>query len=141
MHKNSLISILIIFIVSGCAAPGQVKNQAKNIMGDGPCYNLFTANGMWDYQWDCNDLSARCIFALAKDNNGKQACAFMRHTELQNNSMIVLDGATQTQLESGAVARCENFRKQNNVDSACKVFAKNNEIVWEDFKDRKIEFK
>lgn len=110
-------------------------------MGYGPCYDLFTANGMWDYQWDCNDLSAKCIFALAKDNNGKQACAFIRHTELQNNSMIVLDGATQTQLEAGAVARCENFRRQNNVDSACKVFAKNNEIVWEDFKERKIEFK
>jgi hypothetical protein len=43
-------------------------------------------------------------------------------------------------VEAVALTKCEEYKKKNNATNygACKIFAKQNEIIWEDYKKRML---
>ena len=85
---NKYFFVLLVFL-SGCAATGEVKTKANQIMTDGACYNLFVDNGFASYQHCTNQFAPKCVFALASDNKNQQTCAFARKWELVDNLCVV----------------------------------------------------
>lgn len=138
---NKFLLLILIFI-SGCAAPGHVKDKAKAIMGDGACYNLFNNGQLGSYQHCTHQLGGRCVFALSLDKSNKsiQACGFARGTELLDNMCVINCLPTWAQLESLAIARCEETRLKSNIKSTCSIFARDNNILWGDDRKNDVNF-
>lgn len=133
--------LVILVFLSGCAATGEVKNKATQIMGGSSCYELFVNNSMASYQHCTHQIAPTCVFALAVDNQNRQACSFARKWELFDNLCLVNCNPTWTQVEALALSRCEEARaKTGNVNAPCKVFSRNNEIVWDEYKNKNVEF-
>lgn len=134
--------ILVFILLAGCAAPGNVKDKAQLIMGNSSCYKLFVDNGFMSYQHCTHQISPHCVFAMAKNSQSQQVCAIARKLELEDNLCLINCEATLTQIEALAISRCEQLKASypdfNGV--ACKVFARNNDIVWDDYK-KDVEFK
>jgi hypothetical protein len=139
MHK---LFFLLFLLLASCAAPGVVKDKAATVMGNSTCYDLFVDNGFMSYQHCTHQISPKCVFAMAKNSEGKQACAFARKLELVDNLCVVNCDATLTQIEALALSRCEEAKAKlpefKNVP--CKVFAHNNDLLWEDYK-KDVQFK
>jgi len=136
--------LLIIFIMlSSCAAPGPVKEKAQNILS-GACYNLFVDNGVGSYQMCTHQFTQHCVFTLAMDKSDRasQVCSFARGSELLDEFCLVGCSPTNAQVEALAVKRCEEFKAKSAIknDAPCKIFAINNDIVWDDkAKDAKFQ--
>ena len=130
-----------LFIL-GCAAPGQVKEKAASTL-QGKCYDIFVDSSHMGYQHCAHQISTKCAFALSKDKNdpGKQVCSTALWWELIDNLCVINCKPTQTQVESLALSRCEALRDKNgSFNEPCKIFARNNEIIWEDSKKEDVKF-
>jgi hypothetical protein len=140
--KKLLLLLLSILITACAGAPGPVKEKAHNILNGGACYNLFIKTGHGSYQ-DCSAaIGANCIFALVKDSQNNQACGHTMFAELVDNFCIVGCSPTSAQEEALALSRCEEAKKKFsvNINAPCKIFAINNNIVWEEEgKDAKFQ--
>lgn len=137
------ISTILLLGLAGCAAPGNVKDQASLIMGNSSCHALFVDNGFASYQHCTHQFSPKCVFVLAKDSSNNQSCAFARKWELVDNLCVINCSPTITQVEALALSRCEEAKSKMNVDPStpCKVFAHNNDIVWDNYKKDDASFK
>ena len=132
--KKLILLLLVLLFMTGCSgAPGPVKEQANNILKGGACYNLFTQTGYGSYQ-DCSAaIGANCAFALVNDSQGNQACGHTKFAELVDNFCLVGCAPTNAQVEALALSRCEEakIKFSVNINAPCKIFAINNDIVWE----------
>lgn len=139
---NKILPLIFLLVLVGCAAPGNVKDKANSIMGDSSCHALFINNDFASYQHCTHQFSPKCVFALAKDSSNNQSCAFARKWELVDNLCVLNCGATITQIEALALSRCEEAKSKMNVDpsSPCKVFAHNNDIIWDSYKKDDTNF-
>lgn len=137
--KTGSLLLLSIFLYA-CAAPGHVKDKAQQIMGSGTCYQLFTGSSLGSYQHCTHQLGGRCVFALAIDKNSSsnQACSFARGLDLLDHTCVFNCLPTWAQLEALAIARCEQYRK--NVSNSCEIFARDNEIIWQNYKTNDVNF-
>ena len=136
MKKNSLISILIIFIVSGCAAPGHIKEEAQKVL-NGECLEIFlngTPNQGYQYQAQ-SPAAGNPVFAFAKLKGGGGVCA--KADDLWDLPAQNCKGFNCAhpweEIEAVALARCEVYLKKIEPDSAarCKIYARGNNIVWD----------
>ena len=141
-----LSSFLIMFVISGCASlPREIGNQANKILSPS-CYALFSDTGFKKYQHAVfvsygDTFGPQAAFAFAMDGNGASSCGYSTQWALVDNLCLSDCGASQTELEAHALSLCEDSRKKNNVKSACKIFAINNNIVWDNYKNQEDEFK
>jgi hypothetical protein len=131
---NRLLLLLIIFIVSGCAAPGPVKEKAASFL-KGACYEKFVDGSLGGYQHYANMLyKPKVAFALSDDKSGAQICAFAWRREVTDDFWT--EDASWEKIEALALSRCEDFRLKNNGSAApCKIYTRNNEIVWDQYKN------
>jgi hypothetical protein len=138
MKKSSLISILIIFIASGCAAPGPLKEKAASFLR-GACYDKFVESGWYSYQHLANmPINPKVAYALSADSNGAQSCGAAWRREVTDDFWT--EDASWEKIEALALSRCEDFRLKNNASSSpCKIYARNNEIVWDQYKNENFK--
>jgi hypothetical protein len=124
---KKIILILILFTY-GCAAPQIVKEKASSILSP-VCYDLFTDSGLLRYQNLAHQFRGKAVFAYGKDNAGS-VCAYASISEAPDLYSL-FDPPKWSTIETLALGKCEAKRKEGGlVNSPCKVFARNNEIVW-----------
>lgn len=132
------ISILIVLLIAGCAAPQVTQSQVQSLL-TGQCKDLFLNTSLGSYQHVVTQISGKAVFALAEDKKtGLQKCAMGRSNVDVGSQAWGLAGnaVTWEQLESIAIARCESIK---SINEPCLIFAKNNEIVWK--KKSYVDFK
>jgi len=112
-----------IFFMFGCAAPSQVKDKAASILNP-PCYEYFTNGSLGGYQLFAHQFSPMVALAYAQDFPGGPAVCWGA------NKHEVLT-PTWDRVETLAIARCEDAKIKANstIKAACKIFARNNDIV------------
>jgi hypothetical protein len=120
---------LLVSLFAGCTAPPLVKEQAAQIL-KGQCLDLFLNGSLGGYQHVVHEIAGKAVFALGiDDKTGRQRCGIGRSNVDVGQQALGLSGnaVSWEQLESIAIARCEA-----SVSSGlpCKVFARNNDIVW-----------
>ena len=126
-----MISFFGVSTISGCAMTQEIKSKASKHL-EGECLELFTTGFEYGYYLSnslANSMSGalqpKGVFALAKDPNGRYACA------IKNNRRGTDSGASWEELEREALVRCEVNRRQFNVNAPCVVFARGLNIVYE----------
>ena len=127
--------LLIIFIVSGCATPGPFPKEKAALFLKGACYQLFIGA----YQSYTNILwIPKAAYALSADSNGAQSCAMAWRREVTDDFWT--EDASWEKIEALALSRCEDYKLKNNTSSSpCKIYARNNEIVWDQYKNEKFK--
>jgi hypothetical protein len=142
-NMNRLNIFLILFVcLTGCSASLAVKEKAQQTL-NGECYELFTKSGIGTYQQCSNALAnVRCAFALSIEKNNSQFCGYATRMELNDGLCLKDCTATWEQIEALALTRCEAMKKSHNSTNtnACKVFARNNEIIWNGSQSGDIKF-
>ncbi len=136
--KIFFASITTLFILSGCAAPAAVQQQASTVL-IGSCKELFLSSSFGGYQHVAAQIGGKAVFALAIDEASKtQACGVGRSNTDAGRMTFGLagSGVSWEQLEAIAIARCETNKR---FSAPCTVFAKNNEIVWK--QGAKVDFR
>jgi len=117
--------------------PPDVKSKAQSILGDGKCFLIFTDDRLQHYQHIAQ--RARAVFALAKDQTG-QACGWAStrwgdvsdyKVDLAKPASVFRNTTTDEKLEAVAIARCESARQDTSIKSPCRIFARGNEVVWD----------
>ncbi len=132
MNVKILATILAISsLLAGCAAPPQVVEQASKILL-GECKELFLSQKNGGYQHVAQiHANGKAVFALAQEN-GSQKCGMARSGfDLPAQGKFFETPGNSSgweQLEVIAISRCE--QQSSAIKSSCKVFARNNEIVW-----------
>jgi hypothetical protein len=127
----SLTAALLGAMVAGCATPPQVVNEAQRYLR-GECLELFTSQKMGGYQHIAQvHVQGKAVFAMA-ESNGLQKCGVARSSiDLPAQGSIFQTPGSASgweQLEAIAISRCEE--KTRSIKVPCKIFARNNEIVW-----------
>lgn len=130
MRTQFLIFAASSFLM-GCAAPPQVVEQASKIL-IGECKELFLSQKNGGYQHVAQiHANGKAVFAIAQAN-GLQKCGMARSGfDLPAQGKFFDTPGSSSgweQLEVIAISRCE--QQSSAVKSSCKVFARNNEIVW-----------
>lgn len=115
--------ILSALLVSGCAVTPSQTTELQKYLGE-PCYELITKPGVANYKYHATHFFplVHSYFALASDGKDRQVCSFSTTTEglgRDNHNKIV------------ALSRCESLRSQYGIQSPCRIFAKNYEIVYD----------
>lgn len=131
MKNQVLITAFCCFILSGCATPPQVVNEAQKYLR-GECLELFTSQKLGGYQHVAQvHAQGKAVFAMA-ESNGLQKCGLARSGfDLPTQGSIFQTPGGSSgweQLEAIAISRCEE--KTRSIKSPCKIFARNNDIVW-----------
>ena len=126
-HKTALFAVTTASLM-GCAGvpPAQVQSAVDTYLRS-TCKELFLATGYPNYQHFAQIvIASKAVFALAQDESGEQKCGIGRNgIDIRGASTA---GVTWEQVEAVAVAKCE--AAGSTVKTPCKVFARNNEIVW-----------
>ena len=127
MKKVLAITISTLFLFGCASAPKAVKDEATKTLY-GSCLDLFLSSM---YQMKIVET----VFALAYDTKDNQACGYAWITELYDGKDCVFDckeKTTSAEVDAMAIGRCEDYKKRigSNVKAQCKVFARNNDIVW-----------
>ena len=128
LNLGNLLVLLSISSISGCAAPTATRVQAAGVLR-GECLKLFTDGSLGSYQHVTHQLMGKVVFALGVDpDTGTQRCGIGR-SYMDAGQRVAGFGspATWEQLEAVAIARCEASATSR---APCRVFARNNEIVW-----------
>ena len=137
MAKISKTFLLFFATLSGCAAPLAIENSVTGILNS-ECKELFVKGGMGSYQHFANQICPRAVFALSIAPDGSQKCAYSRN---RIDGIDCSSGGSEdnawAQSEAIAIARCDAV--SSSIKNSCKVFARNNNIVWG--KTREIDFK
>jgi hypothetical protein len=125
------ITIAIVSTLMGCAAPQQVVEQASKIL-IGECKELFLSQKNGGYQHVAQiHANGKAVFAFAQEN-GLQKCGMARSGfDLPAQGKLFETPGSSSgweQLEVIAISRCE--QQSSSIKTSCKVFARNNEIVW-----------
>ena len=122
-------ALLSLSAVTGCAAPARVQQEAGLVL-KGQCKDLFLNGSLGGYQHVVHEIAGKAVFALGVDERtGQQRCGIGRSNVDVGSQAFGLSGNSVSweQLESIAIARCESSGRSG---SPCKVFARNNDIVW-----------
>lgn len=131
MLLKSFFPLVVVGILTGCAASQQVVDKIGNSLR-GECRDAFLRGGSGSYQHVATvHVNGKAVFALADDGSGNQKCGYARSGfDLGTNAILETPGGASGwgQLEAIAIARCEAVT--SSVKSPCKIFARNNEIVW-----------
>jgi hypothetical protein len=116
-----LLIMSTFVVLTGCSTPQQaIPKIDKFLVGN--CRTFMTSTNIYDYQYTVQSPLGRGVFAIAYDGK-TQVCA----------SATVRDGERDWgRLEVLALSRCEERKKNSSVTAACKVFARDFEIVWEE---------
>jgi hypothetical protein len=131
--------LILILILTGCAAPGPVKEKANNILKP-VCYEKFIDNSLGSYQHFAHQFSPKVVFAYAEDASS-YVCGDAYWGELVDNMCLVGCSPTWSQIEALALSRCESAKSPSfDKKKPCKLFARNNEIVWEEYKKEDAKF-
>ncbi len=143
-NKFSLFILAVLILISGCA-PAQVKEKAKQTL-NGSCYELFTETGLYSYQICANPINPlvklKCAFALSIETDGSQFCGKAISWELNDPYCLKDCEPTWEQIEATALARCDAEKKSRNISNtnSCKIFARSNEIIWNEGQGADIKF-
>jgi len=133
---NRLLLLLIIFIVSGCAAPGHIKEEAQKVL-NGECLEIFldgTPNQGYQYQAQ-SPAAGNPVLAVAIVRGNLNVCAkaddlwdLPKHSCKGFNCDLPWE-----EIEAVALARCEVHLKkvEPNSSARCKIYARGNNIVWD----------
>ena len=122
-----IFNLLIIFILTGCAASKEVRDEA-NIHLHGQCLEMFLASGVGQYQYVANSPTGRVAFALASDANG-QSCGMATNMYSDTTESVLFSMPNVDRMEALAIQRCEQ-RKSASIKAHCRTFARGSEIVW-----------
>lgn len=136
---------LVILLLWSCSASLAVKEKAQQTL-NGVCYELFTESGLNSYQICANPINPmvklRCAFALSLEKDGSQFCGKATGLELNDPYCLKDCHPTWEQIEALALARCEAEKKSRNITNtnSCKIYARNNEIIWNGSQSGDIKF-
>ncbi len=135
---RNLIALLFLFL-SACSTPANIKSNVANIIPPGACYDFYVKGGLGTYQHNAQMFNPKAAFALAMDDNKSHVCGAASRKEVCDDTWTT--DCTWEKVEALAISRCELFREQGrfSVKSSCKPFARNNEIVWDSYKNEKFE--
>jgi hypothetical protein len=122
-----------LLFISGCAAPGPVKEKAASIL-QGRCFEWFTG---YAYQHDAAIYNL--VLAYTEDSAG-YSCGNARVDEVSDDFFGDKNLTGWPRAEAVAIARCEGpSRPRYNIKiekpgqeikTPCKIFSRNNDIVW-----------
>lgn len=129
--KNLLLVAVAISILSSCSAPKIVAETANKDLSSA-CRAIFLDSGYFRYQHVANaPLGGRAVLALSDDPQYGQSCAWARGGmgDVQDSALDM--AIAWEKIEFVAIARCE-AAKPANVKTPCKVYSRNNKIVWRD---------
>lgn len=130
-----LLSVLLV----ACSTPKLVKENVATIMPIGPCYDFFVKSGLGTYQHNAQMFNAKASFALAMDANKNHVCGTATRREVCDDTWTT--DCTWEKVEALSISRCELERERAGslVKSSCRPFARNNEIVWDSYKNEKFD--
>jgi hypothetical protein len=121
LMKQFFLIISTVAFITGCSTPPQAIPKIEKFLV-GNCRTLMTSTNVYDYQYTVQSPLGKGVFAIAYDGKN-QVCG----------TATVRDGETDWgRLEVLALSRCEERKKTSSVNTPCKVFAKNFEIVWDE---------
>jgi len=142
--KNISLLLLLILMV-GCAVPEAVRKEASLTL-HGACKEMFFDNSPNGYQQVSqlnrnpimlNFLEHSCSFALSMDANGNQSCGWGSASAVWSGKECFAgcwNEGTSAEIDALAMGRCEKMRQQsqgsNPTKNSCKVFARDNNIIW-----------
>ena len=118
---NKLLIICAIVLISGCAAPPEIQQEATRYLSK-QCLDIFLSS---NYQYVAR-VNGRAAFALAEQGS-YQVCGAANNHDIQDGLLINLPPIDR--LEALAIQRCE-AAKPVNFTAPCKLFARGQEIVW-----------
>ncbi len=118
--------ILFLFLAAssllmGCSTPPQAIPKIEKFLV-GNCRTLMTSTNVLDYQYTVQSPLGRGVFAIAYDGKN-QVCG---------TATVRDDLRDWGKLELLALSRCEERKKSSSVNTPCKVFARDFEIVWDE---------
>ncbi len=121
------LSLTFLLVLTGCAAPAAIKSESSRYLR-GSCLNIFLNDKIYQYQHVAQAPLGRAVLAVSDSSQG-QFCAWSsnRHWDVQDE--MLKTSVEWSKLEAVAIARCEGVKPQN-VREPCRVFSRNNEIVW-----------
>lgn len=122
-----IFNLLAIFLLTGCAASQQVREEATRHLR-GQCLEMFLASGVGQYQYVANSPTGRVAFALASDENG-QSCGMATNMAWDTTESVLFSMPNVDRMEALAIQRCEQ-RKSSSIKAPCRTFARGSEIVW-----------
>lgn len=134
-----MFAVGIFILLTACATPSHIKTGASKIIPPGACYDFFTKSGLGTYQHNAQMMNPKASFALAIDPDNRHVCGAASRTEVCPN--IWTTDCEWEKVEALALSRCE-LQRQNTggqIKSACKPFARNNEIIWDQYKNEEIK--
>ena len=129
--RNLLPVVVAISMLSSCSAPKLVAETANKDLS-GTCRAIFLDSGYYRYQHVANaPFGGRAVLALADDPQYGQFCAWARGGmgDIQDSAFDM--AIAWEKIEFVAIARCETS-KPEYVKAPCKIYARNNDIVWHD---------
>lgn len=132
--KKAVLMSLFAAILSACATPQHIKEQAANVLSPA-CYATFTDGSLLHYQQLTHQFNAKVVFVYATDENG-YVCAYATKFEAPEAHDLVGE-IPWSSVETIALSKCEALRITTKVKSSCRVFARNNDILW----DKKVDIK
>jgi hypothetical protein len=132
--KKAVLMFLFATILGACATPQHIKEQAANVLSPS-CYATFTDGSLFRYQQLTHQFNAKVVFVYATDENG-YVCAYASKAEAPEVHDLVGE-VPWSSVETIALSKCEDLRRTTKVKSSCKVFARNNDILW----DKKVDIK
>lgn len=115
-----IILIATLLILNGCAAPPEVSAKATLVL-KGSCLEMFESR----FQRFMANIRPP-IFAVANDSSG-QSCGMASMSDAHDQFFTI---GTTNKIEAIAIARCE-AGKPMQLKAVCKVFARGNNIVWD----------
>lgn len=137
--KYLLFLIGAIFLVSGCAAPSQVREKAATILGP-HCYAYFTSTDIIAGYQRHAQTHGKLALAYAQDYpGGPEVCEGASMTQLTDGYFT--NKTTMEDVKNAAIANCEKNKINYNINvkAPCKIFAEGNEIVWDKSEDIKLQ--
>jgi hypothetical protein len=139
-YISNIAALMTIILLVGCAAPQHVVRQASEVLV-GNCKELFLSERNGGYQHVAQiHLNGKAVFAIAIEK-GQQKCGMARSSfDLPHQGNAFANPGSVAgweQLEVIAISRCE--QSSNIVKVPCKIYARNNDIVWG--KNSEINFK
>lgn len=122
--KRFLHILFLSLIATGCSAPLALKDEAA-IHLQGSCLDMFLHP---QYQTLAQSLGTQAAFALATDGKS-HACAISLSSKDKIDKSLGVKKANEY-YEALAIERCEEARIKIGLTAPCRIFARNNEIVW-----------
>jgi len=132
-----LVFLICSVLAAGCAAPIKVRDEASLYLR-GRCLEQFLDSGVHRYQHYAQSGTGQVVLALSDDGRGNQVCAQSSNNPNEVRGWgLLINTVTWDKLEIIAVARCESIRPASAPP--CRVFARNNDIVWKEVKKSTLD--